>query len=60
MTWEDIAYIVNLRIGKWAIVRKVFSDLKIDNILNNWGASVLIKNEEESLLVFSYGRSLEV
>lgn len=42
LTWEGIVSIVTLRIEKWAYARKEFADLKIDNILQNWGASLLV------------------
>ena len=36
-TMEDLLSAVLLRITKWACVRKDFVDIKIDNIMQNWG-----------------------
>ena len=55
-SWEDLISATLLRIAKWACARKEFLNLKIDYIMQNWGACLktrAMKKKKGSILVFS-------
>lgn len=42
---------VSLRIAKWALVRKEFSNIRLHAILYNWEACMVIRSRDEKRLI---------